>query len=52
MTWRGDSKLIEDIEKVEYQALRKCTRAYQGAAREKVRAITGVEPLEVKIEGM
>ena len=52
VAWRGNPKMIEEMEKVEYQALRKCTGAYRGAARDKIRAIAGVEPLEVKIEGM
>ena len=44
--------MIESMEKVEYQARRKCTGTYRGAAREKVLAIAGVEPLDVKLDSM
>ena len=44
--------MIELMEKVEYQALRKCTGTYRRAVREKVLAITGVEPLDVKLNSM
>ena len=42
--WRGDERMRESMEKMEYQALRKCTGAYSGAPKEKVKAIAGVQP--------
>ncbi|KAF8467819.1 hypothetical protein BDZ91DRAFT_793483 [Kalaharituber pfeilii] len=41
--WRGQRKWREEFERLQYQALRKCTGAVQGAPREKVEAIGGVE---------
>ena len=41
--WRGQKEWRKQFERLQYQALRKCTRAVLGANKEKVNTIAGVE---------
>ena len=41
--WRGQKEWEEEMNKLQYQALRKCTGAVKGARREVVSQIAGVE---------
>ena len=48
--WRGQKEWRKQFERLQYQALRKCTGAVLGANKEKVNAIAGVEDVETILD--
>jgi len=50
--WRDTTPKISAYKKLEYQALRKITGAYHGAAHTKLGLIANVEPIEDKLRDL
>src|SRR6266576_2592196 len=48
--WRGQKRWEIEMDRLQYDALRKCTGAVRGAAKEKVRKIAGVETVRTFLD--
>ena len=48
--WRGQKDWKRELERLQYQALRKCTGAVLGANRQKVNVIAAVEDVETILQ--
>ena len=49
--WRGQRDWIAEMQKLQNQALRKCTGVAYGSLTEKVERIVGVEPVDTILDG-
>ena len=49
--WRGQRDWRVEMQKLQNQALRKCTGAAHGSSGEKVERIAGVEPVDTVLDG-
>ena len=50
--WRGQKRWAEELERLQYDSLRKCVGAVKGASKEKVRNIVGVEKMSTSLDGV
>ena len=50
--WRGQKRWAEELERLQYDSLRRCVGAVKGASKEKVRKIAGVERMSTNLDGM
>ena len=50
--WRGQKRWEEELERLQYDSLRRCVGAVRGAGKEKVRKIAGVERISTYLDGM
>ena len=50
--WRGQRGWAEELERLQYDCLRKCVGAVKGASKEKVRQFAGVERLTTYLDGV
>ena len=50
--WRGQKRWAEELERLQYNSLRKCVGAVKGASKEKVRKIAGVERMSNNLDGV
>ena len=50
--WRGQKRWAEELERLQYDSLRKCVGAVKGASKEKVRKIAGVEKVSTYLDGV
>ena len=50
--WRGQKRWEEELERLQYDSVRKCVGAVKGASKEKVWKIAGVERMSTSLDGM
>ena len=48
--WRGQRRWAEELERLQYDSLRKCVGAVKGSSKEKVRKIAGVEKMSTYLD--
>ena len=52
LEWRGQKGWAEELERLQYDSLRRFVGAVKGASKEKVRKIAGVERISTYLDGM
>ena len=50
--WRGQKRWEKELERLQYDSLRRCVGAVKGASKEKVQKIAGVERISTYFDGM